>query len=178
MTITSGTEIMCSQLRLGVCDMKEMYLFTVLKSNYCKLVLVLSLFVAYMLIPSTVFTGWYTLLAGAFAIAFPLSMMCMIRLIKERAKAASTYSGSAIGLIASIIGLSALQVCGVGAPVCGASLGLGVLSAIFPGVFVNVLEGYSTWFLLLAVISQVASLYFMKCFSKPSAAAPVSFKLG
>ncbi len=146
--------------------MKKIYLLEVIKSSYCKLAFVVSLFVSYILIPPTVFNGVYSLVAVTFMVAFSLSIMCIVRNVKEKVLLARTYKSSLIGIIATALGISALQVCGVGAPVCGASIGLGVLSAIFPGFFVNFLEGYSIWILAATILLQVASLYFMKCFSK------------
>ncbi|MCD6477663.1 MAG: hypothetical protein J7K87_01545 [Candidatus Aenigmarchaeota archaeon] len=99
-------------------------------------------------------------------IAMSLSLTCIIRNIKERVKLSKTYETSSISVIAAGIGLAALQVCGVGAPVCGASVGLGILSAIFPGVFVNVLEFYAIWIIVISIALQLIALYEMNCFVK------------
>ena len=148
--------------------MKKPYLFTVMESHYCKTVFVLFFLLSYFLIPSTVFFGYYTAIALAFMVTFSLSMTCITRNIKEKIVLSKTYKTSTMGAIASALGLSALQVCGVGAPVCGASVGLGVLAAVFPEFFVAALSEYAVPLILLSIIMQLVSLRFMKCFSSSS----------
>jgi len=73
---------------------------------------------------------------------------------------------STIGIVATTIGLAALQICGVGAPVCGAAVGLGIISSIFPTVFINVMSKYAVYFIVFSITIQLITLYFMKCFKK------------
>jgi len=77
-----------------------------------------------------------------------------------------TYEGSILGTIAIAIGLVALQACGLGAPVCGAAVGMGIFSAIFPSFFMNFFTNYALWIFLVSITFQVRALYFMNCFKK------------
>ena len=149
---------------------RQIYLKKVLRSNYCKAVFVIIFILSYFLVPEDVFVGYYILLAVAFMLSISLSLTCIIRNIKERVKLSRTYETSSISVIAAGIGLAALQVCGVGAPVCGASVGLGILSAIFPGVFVNFLQSYAVWIIVISIVLQLIALYEMNCFVRVSGA--------
>ncbi len=140
------------------------YLVTILKSHYCKAVFLLALFGSYFLIPHKVFYGLGYALAITFMLAFSLSVTCIIRNIKEKILLARTYKRSVVHIILIALGLSAFQVCGVGAPVCGATVGLGVLSVIFPGVFIDFLGDYYLVVIIVSVLLQLVSLYFMGCF--------------
>ncbi len=142
-----------------------MRLFNVFKSNYCKLVFIIALIGSYFLIPDTVFRGYYYIIAIIFMVTFSLSVMCVIRSVKDKVVLAKTYKSSILSIIATALGLSALQVCGVGAPICGGSIGLGFLSLVFPRFFINFLANYSAVIIFLAIILQLISLYFMGCFS-------------
>jgi len=84
--------------------------------------------------------------------------------IKERIKLARTYKNSILSIIATAIGLSALQVCGVGAPVCTATIGAGILALIFPVTFVEFLSDYSILIISISILFQLIALYFMNCF--------------
>ncbi|MCD6414979.1 MAG: hypothetical protein J7L23_05135 [Candidatus Diapherotrites archaeon] len=146
--------------------MKKAYMLKVIGSNYCKIVFIISLILSYFLIPKTVFTGIYYVLAAVFMLVFAISITCIIRNLKERLMLARTYEGSTLSIIAVVLGLSALQVCGVGAPICGATVGLGIVSVIFPGFFVDFLTDYSVYMILFSIILQLVALYFMNCFKK------------
>ena len=89
-----------------------------------------------------------------------------MRNVKEKVILAKTYKSSLIGILATAIGLSALQVCGVGAPVCGATIGAGFLSALFPGIFMRFLDNFAVYILIASILLQIISLYFMNCFKK------------
>jgi len=99
-------------------------------------------------------------------VTFSLSMMCLIRSIKDKVVLARTYKGSIVSIIATGLGLSAIQVCGVGAPVCGVSVGIGILSVIFPNFFIDFLTDYSVAIIIISIALQITSLYYMKCFLK------------
>ncbi len=140
------------------------YIITVLQSHYCQIVFLATLFVSYFLIPAKVFYGWGYVLAISFMLVFALSLTCIIRNVKERILLAKTYKQSIWQIVLIILGLSAFQVCGIGAPICGATVGLGMVSIIFPGVFINFLDEYYLLIILFSIILQLISLYFMKCF--------------
>ena len=142
---------------------KMIYLLNIFKSKYCLSVFALSFVLSYFLIPKTVFYGWYTAIAILFMISFSLVTTCIVRNVKEKVMLAKTYKSSIIGIVAVALGLGALQVCGVGAPVCGAAVGLGIFSSIFPTVFVNLMSRYSIHFIILSIVFQLVALYFMNC---------------
>jgi hypothetical protein len=141
-----------------------MYLFKVMKSKYCKSIFLISLIGSYFLIPDTVFNGFYYIIAITFMVTFSLSIMCIVRSIKDRATLAKKSKASLLSIIATALGLSALQVCGVSIPVCGASIGIGLLSVVFPQFFVDFLANYSPFIIGFSIILQLVALYYMGCF--------------
>lgn len=124
----------------------------------------MSLTVGYLLTPKDVLFGRYSVVAIAFIIIFSLTIACMVRTIKERVKTSINLGNSAIGVLASIIGLSALQVCGLGVPACGASVGAGIVSLIFPGFVFKHIREYSVLILSFSIFAQMYSLHKMNCF--------------
>ena len=142
------------------------YIFYIFKSKYCLIVFILSLFLGYSLVPKAVFYGWYTILAIIFITLFALSITCIIRNVKEKILLAKTYKSSVIGIIATAVGIVALQTCGVGAPVCGAAVGLGIVSSIFPSVLVWKISKYAIDLMVISIAFQLLALYFMNCFKR------------
>ena len=144
------------------------YITAVLKSKYCELVFLISFLASYFLIPKRDFYGWNQLLAYAFMLVFALTMTCIIRNIKEKILLARTYKSSLLGIIAVALGLAALQVCGANAPVCGAAVGIGILSSIFPAVFINLMAKPSVHIgiILTSIAFQIIALYFMNCWKE------------
>ena len=149
--------------------MDNIYLTKILKSHYCQVVFVLALVGSYFLIPSRVFSGVYLALAVLFMVVFSLIVTCFVRNIKEKVKSKRQHGVSVFGIIASAIGFSAFQVCGVGAPVCGASLGIVLISSILPSFFINFLMNYSDLVLASMILIQVAALAYMGCLKKAEA---------
>ncbi|HHX58895.1 MAG TPA: hypothetical protein GX706_03985 [Candidatus Moranbacteria bacterium] len=147
--------------------MKSIQLFNIFKSGYCWLALFIMLGVSYFLVPKKIFYGYYNLIAIAFILVFALNMTCLIRIIKDRIVEHKNQKITSFGgFLFGIIGLSALQTCAVGAPVCGASIGMAVMSSIFPAVAFDWLEEYSLAIVLVSILVQIFSLYQMKCFQK------------
>ena len=146
--------------------MRPLYLLQVLRSHYCQFVFGASLVLGYFVVPKKVFYGYDTILGVLFILSFALVMTCLVRQTKERVKVARTYSGAIIGIIATAIGLTALEACGVGAPVCGAMVGVGVLSVILPMSAVDIIGRYAVPILVGSIIIQFIALYFMNCFKR------------
>lgn len=142
------------------------YALAILKTGYCQAVFVAALAGSFFLIPSRVFYEGFGLLALLFMLSFSLMVTCVVRITRERIALAKNYSRSALGLLASGLGLAALQVCGVGMPMCGMSIGISLLSLIFPGIFFRTLTDYAPIILAVSIAAQVLSLYFMKCFKR------------
>lgn len=144
--------------------MKSLYLIKVLRSIYCKLVFLLAFFGSYYLVPANVFIGRYQILVLMFMLMFSAVAMCIVRNIKERVVVAHQLKTSFAGLLLYILGLSALQVCGLSATMCTASVGAGVVSIFFPGVLFNYLIEYSVYVIYFSIITQLYVLYHLKCF--------------
>ena len=147
-----------------VTDMPNIYFLKILLSNFCKLVFVAAFFLGYFLIPRSVFDHSYRILALIFMLTFALSITCITRNIKERIALMKTTKSSVLTIVASIFGLAAFQVCGVGTPVCGVSVGVGFVSIIFPGFLYNLLTDYANGFIIFSIFAQIIALYFMHCF--------------
>ena len=144
--------------------MEKLYIFKILKSHYCQLVLFLGFILAYYLTPENVFQSDNRLIALIFMLVFAMTITCVVRNIKEKVIIAKSLKSSLVGIIATAIGLSALQVCGMSG-VCVVGVGAGILSLILPGFMMNFLESYSVVLLYFSIFIQLASLYYMKCFS-------------
>jgi len=138
-----------------------------LKSHYCKIVFVIFFVISFYLIPHKLFVGLYLLLVLAFAVSFSLVMTCLVLNMKERFKTARNAGKNIIGVIAGLLGLSALQVCTVGAgSFCAVSLGSSVVAAIFPGVAFHFMTRYAVAIIIVSILIQIFALYRMRCFKK------------
>ena len=147
----------------------SIYLLAIFRSHYCQAVFSASLLGGYFLMPHGVFHRLVEMvLVFIFIILFALVLTCLVRNIKEKIVLAKTYTSSLISIVAAGIGLAALQVCGVNAPICGASVGLGFLSALFPSLLINFLEKYGLYLLAASISFQILSLYLMNCFKRVS----------
>ncbi len=142
-----------------------MYLIKIMESHYCKIIFVIMSFIAYLLLPIKNISGWHYIPTITFIILFALTTTCLIRNIKERIILQHKAKASWITIIASAIGLSALQICGLGGPVCGASIGLSILSFLLPNVALQFLTQYHIYLIFIAIFLQLLSLYFLKCFT-------------
>lgn len=143
-----------------------MYFQKIMQSHYCKIIFVIMLGVGYLLLPLEIIKGLYYLPAIIFMFLFALTFTCIIRNIKERIILQNKAKAPILIIIASAIGLSALQVCGLGGAVCGASLGLSILSFLLPNVALQFLTEYHIVFIIAAILLQILSLYFLRCFTE------------
>ena len=147
--------------------MKNIYLFKIFKSYYCLAVFVLMALISYFLVPEKIFYGFYNLMALVFILVFSLTLTCMVRSIKDRIVEHRKQAVKPIwGVLIGLIGLSALQTCAIGAPICGASIGMAIVSAIFPTLAFDFINDYSLEVIIFSVFIQIISLYQMKCFKK------------
>jgi hypothetical protein len=90
----------------------------------------------------------------------------MVRNIKERIKTAKTTTHSVINIIASGLGILALQVCGTSGYFCSASILMGVFSSVLPQFLLGFLKEYSLYIILATILLQFISLINMNCFKK------------
>jgi len=116
-------------------------------------------------VPAVLWNADYILLAILFNTFFAFSIACMVRSIKEKAVTAQKVGGSVVGIITSTLGISALQICGLSNPVCGASVGFGFLSTLFPSVMFHYGMEISLFTIILGIFFQLFSLYKMHCLS-------------
>lgn len=144
--------------------MKLPFVVVNLLNRYCQVVFGLALIIGLLVTPRTALAGHYLFLSIPFIILFALTMTCSIRSIKEKVTVARYQHKSLLGIIASVVGLSAIQACGIGTPFCGASLGISVLSALFPSALVHALIEHSVAILAVSIVIQIISLYMMGCF--------------
>jgi Na+/melibiose symporter-like transporter len=144
---------------------KNTLIYKVFESHYCKMVFVIGLIISYLLIPKDVFKTQYIYLALIYMVLFSIILTCIARIIKERIKSAIIYEKSILGILASGIGLAALQACTLSIS-CSASVGLSILYLIFPQFFVSFLLNYSQYVLIASIIIQAIAIYLMGCFKK------------
>jgi len=146
--------------------MKKYYLLEIFKSHYCQFVFLIALVVTYLLVPKKVFYSYYILIGIFFIAATSLTITCLVRSIKERILSAKASGASLVGILSIIFGFGALQACTIGAPVCGATIGGGIMALIFPSFALNLMEEYGIPIVLISTLIQILSLYLMKCFQK------------
>jgi len=146
--------------------MKNYYLLKILKSHYCKFVFLISLIGSYYLLPKKIFYKLYTLIGILFIVTTSLTITCLVRNIKEKIVSAKASGASLLGIISIIFGFGALQTCTIGVPICGTTIGGGIIGLIFPGFVFNLMEKYSVLIAMISIFIQLLSLYLMKCFQK------------
>ncbi len=120
----------------------------------------------YFLVPETMFHGLYSLLAMFFIISSALTVTCIIRNTKERIKINKNSGKSALAIALSVLGLMATQVCGIGAPVCGAALGASLGLTFLPTFAQSFFQDYAVYIIIFAILGQLYSLYILKCWGK------------
>lgn len=140
----------------------ESTLQKVFHSNYCKLVFILFLLLGVAITPSKVFYSWYWILGLLFILVFAATMMCLTRNIKEKVVSARKTNSSILSLLGIIIGVSALHMCTIGAPVCGAA-GVGLLALILPTIAYKFMSQFSVYIVILSIILQLWALFSMRC---------------
>ncbi len=144
--------------------MRVPFCVKMMQSRYCQAVFVLAFIISYFLIPSTSFQGHHAIIAVVFMIVFSLSAACIVRNIKEKINAAKHAHKPLISIIAAVIGLSAMQFCGVGAPICTASASIGIVSLFIPNVIMHFISEYSIFVIATSIFIQLFVLYRMNCF--------------
>ncbi len=147
--------------------MKHIYLVRIFKSPYCLAVFAAAFLAGYLLVPKIIFFNTRdTVLVTFFLLGFSLTFTCMIHMLKERIVRAKRYKTSVWGVIATIIGFAAVEACGIGGPLCGASLSAGLLGVLFPGFLIWFFRAYSRLLIVVSIFAQVIVLYAMGCFRK------------
>ena len=142
------------------------YLFTMFNSIYCDIGFVVFFVLLLLFLPAKVFTGYLAVLGVTFSLVFALSLTCMVKVIKDRARGAKQAGHSILSVIMGILGFSALHFCTIGLPFCSATIGLALISSIFPVFLLEYLEQYPYIIISISFLIQLYSLYSMKCFKR------------
>jgi len=140
-----------------------MYLNRVFSSIYCRTVFLTGIGLGYMVVPEKIFTGLYYVLGAAFILVFATTITCTVRNTRERIKLEKTAGSSTLAAVSAGIGISALNVCGVGAPVCTATAGAGLISVI-PGIASSFFRQYAVHITVITLLIQILALHLMNCF--------------
>ncbi|MBR9705973.1 hypothetical protein GOV14_02990 [Candidatus Pacearchaeota archaeon] len=140
-------------------------LIKLFEKRYCNIVFFISLVLGFFLIPRRIFFSYLNPLAILFILTFALTLTCIARNIKEKIRLARTCAHSVIGIIISIVGISTFHVCTIGG-VCATGFVMGIISVIFPSIMISFMQNYAISIIILSILIQLASLYFMHCFRK------------
>ena len=97
-------------------------------------------------------------------VIFSIVSACVVRVIKEKAVTMRKTGAGIIAVIFAAFGLGAMQVCGIGAPVCGATVGAGLFSLFFPALFASFLDEHALSLIILSIVIEIIALYYLKCF--------------
>jgi hypothetical protein len=133
------------------------------KGWLCRAVFILSLLVAYAIVPQHVFEQ-YTALAAAFLLSFAYTLACVAYIARERAKLAA--GKGTLPVVASVVGLAALSACGAAA--CG-SVGIGIFSLAVPLAAAHFFAEYGAYVVLASIAAQLLSLWKMNCLTARAA---------
>lgn len=146
--------------------MRKTFLYNIFKSKYCIVIFIMGILLGYFLTPKQIFNGFYSVLGVLYITSFAIVLSCIVRIVKEKMVVLRKVGGSASFIVGSILGIGAMQVCGVGAPICGATIGAGIFSIFFPQSSMMFLTEYAVSIIIASILLQISSLYFMGCFRK------------
>lgn len=146
--------------------LKNYFIFSIFKSKYCWLSLFFGLIIGYYIVPDKIFNSSWFIVGLIYSIVFAVVISCTIRIIKERAVNIKNTGAGFLSVLAAIFGIGAMQVCGVGAPICGATIGFSVFSILVPGIPLEILTEFALQIIIASIGLQLLSLYYMKCFKK------------
>jgi len=140
------------------------YIKKILKKHFHKIIFVIFFGLSYFIIPKKIFSGWYILLGVTFMISFSLVVTCLILQIKEKYKIQKSMGKHFVGIIFGLIGLSALQLCTVGASFCAVSFGTTIVAAFLPTIAIHFVSKYAEVIIIISIVVQFCTLYRIKCF--------------
>lgn len=126
---------------------------------------VLLLVFGYFLTPKHIFLGNYKYLAYIFIVLFAILNYCILKTIYRNYVYNKKQKGFTKGVIASILGVSALQVCGLSAYACSTSIGFTILATFLPHTFLNFLQNYSVEIISISILIQFITIWHLKCFN-------------
>ena len=126
---------------------------------------ILLLVFGYFLTPQHIFLGNYKYLAYVFIVLFAILNYCIVKTIYRNYIYNKKQKGFTKGVIASILGVSALQVCGLSAYACSTSIGFTILATFLPHTFLNFLQNYSVEIISISILIQFITIWHLKCFN-------------
>lgn len=132
-------------------------------SRYCQAVFTATFIITLLLMPRHLFQGWLIVATIAYVASFSITVSCLVRETKERVAHAAGHSF--LSIIGAVLGYTALQVCGSGA-FCGATMGMGIISAILPKVALSLITQHAYVVLLISIFMQLIALFRMHCFQQ------------
>lgn len=141
-------------------------MFLPLNNSKNLIVFIASFVAAFFLIPPHIFLTWAAVLAAAFMLSFSLVFTCVFDNIRTRVHLYKTYHFSFWHIILSILGISAFQVCGIGAPICIGSGLAWLLPGFLPLAFRSFFADFSIYFIILSILIQLYILYKLHCFNR------------
>lgn len=122
------------------------------------------LIIGYFLTPQHIFSGNYKYLAYIFIILFAILNYCIVKTVYRNYIYNKKQKGFTKGLIASILGISALQVCGLSAYACSTSIGFTLLATFLPHTFLTFLQDFSVEIISISIVVQFITIWHLKCF--------------
>ncbi len=145
---------------------KNYLIIQLFRSKYCWLVFMASIVGGYFLIPQKILilNGWWYLIGSLYILTFAIIIACIARIIKERVVTVKNTGAGILAIVFAVLGIGIMQVCGVGAPICGATVGIGIFSLFFPSLSNSFLSEHGLFLIILSISIQLIALYYMKCF--------------
>jgi len=147
-----------------------MKLFEILKSKYCWMVLILSIWLGYVLVIKNIsqtISIPATILSLLFLLLFAFSNACLIRSIKDRVRENMPYKRNiVINILGSIFGIGAMQSCMLGG-MCGVNIGITLFSMILPAPLAQLFMANNMFILLISNLLLLSSLFSLRCIRFP-----------
>lgn len=117
----------------------------------------------FVLVPTRVIEHGHLAISAGFVLTFALLMTFTVTSLKERVRSARQSANSTLGFLAMAIGITALQVCGMGAT-CGFSALTGIIALLIPGALFNFTSAYSLYIIAFSILLQIIALISMGAF--------------
>lgn len=128
------------------------------------LIFLFLLMFGFFITPQHIFNGNFKFLGYMFILFFALLNYCIVKTIYRNYVYNKNNLGFKKGIFASIIGISALQVCGLSAYACSTTIGFTFLATFLPYAFLNFLHEFSVEILAISIFVQAFSILHLNCF--------------
>jgi len=135
------------------------------------------LVLGYFLTPQHIFTGKFFFLGFLFIIFFSVLNYCIIKTIYRNYVYSYKQLGFKKGILASVIGIFALQVCRLSAYACSTTVGFTILATFLPHTLINFLQNFSVEIISISILIQAYSIFYLKCFKINGISLKKYFKL-